>query len=82
MFSHLRTLSIGYSRLRTLEQNNGFRTNRNTKPANLDLFMKLDAAITIEEEKNINVGFWHVHRVYNTIADKLAKEAAELGDAE
>lgn len=60
---------------------NKFRTNHNTKPANLDLFLQLDAALEIEEVKqDVLVGFWHISREYNTIADALAKKAAQDGD--
>ncbi|KAL8845456.1 MAG: hypothetical protein Q9205_002453 [Flavoplaca limonia] len=63
-------------------KNNRLRNSRNAKPANLDLFLQLDAALIIEEIKGIKVGFWHVPRKHNTIADKLAKEAAQFGDTE
>ncbi|KAL8893836.1 MAG: hypothetical protein Q9192_004876 [Flavoplaca navasiana] len=63
-------------------KNNKLRNSRNAKPANLDLFLQLDAALSIEEIKGIKVGFWHVPREHNTIADKLAKEAAQFGDTE
>ncbi|KAL8735791.1 MAG: hypothetical protein Q9166_000655 [cf. Caloplaca sp. 2 TL-2023] len=66
-----------------LVKNNNLRTYRNTKPANLDLFLQLDAALTAEETKqDVEIGFWCVPRAYNMIADKLAKEAALLGDPE
>ncbi|KAL8749891.1 MAG: hypothetical protein Q9184_006623 [Pyrenodesmia sp. 2 TL-2023] len=62
---------------------NNLRTNRNTKPANLDLFLKLDEKLTAEEGKqNVKIGFWHVPREYNTIADGLAKKASLEGDPE
>ncbi|KAL8919913.1 MAG: hypothetical protein Q9172_004731 [Xanthocarpia lactea] len=63
-------------------KNNNLRTNRNTKPANLDLFLRLDDAIAVEETKGVKIGFWHVPREYNAVADKLAKDAAQLGDQE
>ncbi|KAL8860579.1 MAG: hypothetical protein Q9178_002932 [Gyalolechia marmorata] len=63
-------------------KNNNLRTNRNTKPANLDLFLRLDDAVAVEETKGVKIGFWHVPREYNAIADRLAKEAAQLGDQE
>lgn len=66
-----------------MEQNNNLRTKRNTKPANLDLFLRLDAALTAEENKQaVKIGFWHVPREYNTLADGLAKDASQLGDPE
>ncbi|KAL8910559.1 MAG: hypothetical protein Q9171_004141 [Xanthocarpia ochracea] len=63
-------------------KNNNLRTNRNTKPANLDLFLQLDDAIAVEETKGVKIGFWHVPREYNAIADRLAKDAAQLGHQE
>ncbi|KAL8679925.1 MAG: hypothetical protein Q9186_003839 [Xanthomendoza sp. 1 TL-2023] len=64
-------------------KNNNLRTNRNTKPANLDLFLELDAELTAQETAlEVKIGFWHVPREYNKVADKLAKEAALLGDPE
>ncbi|CAF9905796.1 hypothetical protein IMSHALPRED_003979 [Imshaugia aleurites] len=64
-------------------KNNNLRTNRNTKPANLDLFVKLDAEITAQETVSpVKVGFWHVPREHNAIADALAKEASLRGDLE
>lgn len=45
--------------------------------------MRLDEALAVEEAKqDVKIGFWHVPREYNTIADRLAKEAAQLGDPE
>ncbi|KAL9028154.1 MAG: hypothetical protein Q9196_003436 [Gyalolechia fulgens] len=56
-------------------KSNNFRTSQNTKPANLDLFLQLDAALTAEEvAQDVNIGFWHVAR------DALAKMAAQEGD--
>ena len=52
-------------------------------PANLDLFLKLDAEITIQEARqDVKIGFWHIPREYNTRADTLAKEASIQGDLE
>ncbi|KAL8916371.1 MAG: hypothetical protein Q9208_008561 [Pyrenodesmia sp. 3 TL-2023] len=60
---------------------NNLRTNRNTTPANLDLFLYLDEMLTAEEAKRkVNIGFWHIPRQYNTIADGLAKKASLAGD--
>ncbi|KAL9047111.1 MAG: hypothetical protein Q9206_006898 [Seirophora lacunosa] len=62
-------------------KNNNFRTSQNKKPANLDLFQKLDEELAAEESKqNVKIGFWHVPREYNKIADGLAKKAALQGD--
>lgn len=63
-------------------KNNKMRNSRKVKPANLDLFLQLDAALTIEEMKGAKIGFWHVPREYNSTADTLAKQAAQLGDPE
>lgn len=52
------------------------------KPANLDLFLKLDTELVAQEAKDVKIGFWHVCREYNTIADGLAKTAALEGDPE
>ena len=43
--------------------------------------MKLDTMLSKQERKtNVKIGFWHVLRQFNTIADGLAKKAAEDGD--
>lgn len=43
--------------------------------------MQLDEILCIElAKKEIAIGFWHVPREYNTIADRLAKEASQNGD--
>ena len=64
-------------------EGNNYRTNRNVKPANLDLFLKLDQFITCEEAKqDLQIGFWHIPREYNKVADRLAKEASMSGDPE
>lgn len=58
-------------------QRNNWRTAAGKCPANLDLFLRLDAAINLREsEEDITIGFWHVPRHLNYIADELAKEAA------
>ena len=59
---------------------NKFRTSKGTTPANLDLFLALDAAVASYEAKSIDIAFWHVPREFNKIADGLAKKAAALGD--
>ncbi|KAL8675092.1 MAG: hypothetical protein Q9168_000463 [Polycauliona sp. 1 TL-2023] len=61
---------------------NKLRNSRNLEPANLDLFRELDATLACQEIKGVKIGFWHVPRRYNTIADALAKQAAQLGDPE
>ncbi|KAL8915909.1 MAG: hypothetical protein Q9172_006570 [Xanthocarpia lactea] len=53
------------------------------KPANLDLFLALDLTLAANEAKqDVKIGFWHVPREYNTIADRLAKNALLEGDLE
>lgn len=60
---------------------NGWRTAQNTRPANLDLFLRLDEAIEEEmTQGDRQIAFWHVPRTCNTIADRLAKEAARLAE--
>lgn len=63
-------------------QPNGLRAFDGRTPANLDLFLAIDQEITvIERERDVRIGFWHVPRKYNAIADKLAKEAARCAPA-
>lgn len=59
---------------------NGWRTSKGVKPANLDLFLALDRVLTIYEAKNVTIGFWHIPREHNKLADRLAKAAAAYGD--
>ncbi|KAG6849924.1 hypothetical protein H0H93_003635 [Arthromyces matolae] len=54
----------------------GWRNAQDKRPANLDLFMKLDDITTEVERSGTVVGFWHISREYNEIADGLAKQAA------
>ncbi|KAI5481666.1 ribonuclease H-like protein [Pseudohyphozyma bogoriensis] len=56
---------------------NSWITSKGTRPTNLDLFQTLDREITQLENVGRKVGFWHVDRQYNTIADGLAKDGAE-----
>jgi len=37
--------------------------------------MALDECVTSLEQDDIEVGFWHVPRAYNKMADSLAKHA-------
>jgi len=58
---------------------NNHRTAVGKPPANLDLFLKLDRLITkLEQRKMTKVAFWHIDRSYNTVADALAKSAAQV----
>ena len=62
-------------------QANNWRNAGNSTPANLDLFQELDAAIITEEHRQgVKIGFWHIPRKYNRLADGLAKRAAQFGD--
>jgi ribonuclease HI len=59
------------------QQNNSWRTSRGTVPSNLDLFRKLDSVVSdLESNHNTEVGFWHVSREFNKLADSLARGAA------
>jgi len=55
----------------------GWRTSKGQVPVNLDLFQKLDGVISQAEREGINVGFWHIRREFNTLADSLAKRGAK-----
>ncbi|KAK7515299.1 ribonuclease H-like domain-containing protein [Phyllosticta citriasiana] len=57
----------------------GFKNASGKTPGNLDLFLKIDEKIKeLEEPEDIVIGFWHVPRKYNVMADRLAKSAAEV----
>ncbi|PCH34224.1 ribonuclease H-like protein [Wolfiporia cocos MD-104 SS10] len=57
---------------------NRWRGTNGKEPANLDLFRKLEAEIMLQEELYaVDVGFWHIKRKYNSMADCLAKAAAQ-----
>ncbi|TFY61141.1 hypothetical protein EVJ58_g4689 [Rhodofomes roseus] len=61
---------------------NGMRTFDYRTPANLDLFLRLDQEIdNLERQRDIRIGFWHVPRQHNAIADRLAKDAAKRAPA-
>ncbi|KAF9525122.1 ribonuclease H-like domain-containing protein [Crepidotus variabilis] len=53
-----------------------WRTADGKRPANLDLFLKLDEYTASLERERVAVGFWHVPRTHNQEADELAKLAA------
>lgn len=61
-------------------ESNNWRTSNGTKPANLDLFLALDDLVTTQEANNLTIGFWHIPREHNKLADRLAKAAAFHGD--
>ncbi|KIK81608.1 hypothetical protein PAXRUDRAFT_15146 [Paxillus rubicundulus Ve08.2h10] len=55
----------------------GWRKADGTRPANLDLFLKLQGEVEAREhELGCKIKFWHVRMEYNQIADGLAKDAA------
>ncbi len=53
------------------------RTSRGKRPANLDLYLKLDKAVSSVEKEGIDVGFWIIPRELNK-ADELAKKATQV----
>ncbi|KAH7916647.1 ribonuclease H-like domain-containing protein [Hygrophoropsis aurantiaca] len=58
---------------------NGWRTSRGGRPSNIDLFQKLDAEVDANERRHhVEIGFWHVNREHNQLADKLAKQGARV----
>ncbi|RYN60372.1 hypothetical protein AA0117_g13074 [Alternaria alternata] len=59
---------------------NDWHTSKGTKPTNLDLFLTLDTVVRAHEANGITIGFWHIPREHNKIADGLAKVAAVCGD--
>ncbi|KAK0225562.1 ribonuclease H-like domain-containing protein [Armillaria fumosa] len=54
---------------------NSWLNSRGTRPANLDLFLRLDLLIATLEQTRIKVGFWKIGRKDNHEADLLAKAA-------
>ncbi|KAH9829460.1 ribonuclease H-like domain-containing protein [Rhodofomes roseus] len=61
---------------------NGMRTFDYRTPANLDLFLTLHRDINnLERQRDVRIGFWHVPRQHNAIADRLAKDAAKRAPA-
>ncbi|KAK0437948.1 ribonuclease H-like domain-containing protein [Desarmillaria tabescens] len=56
----------------------GMRTSQGKRSANLDLYLKLDEAISFVERKGIDVGFWKIPRELNTNADEVAKMASRV----
>ncbi|KAK0225548.1 ribonuclease H-like domain-containing protein [Armillaria fumosa] len=56
---------------------NGMRTSQRKRPMNLDLYLKLDEAVSSVEKEGIDVGFWIIPRELNK-ADKLAKKATQV----
>jgi ribonuclease HI len=70
-------------------------TSKGTAPVNLDLFLRVEEEVIRLENKNVpvgypvpfyllladppQVGFWHIPRAHNEVADQLAKDAAVDG---
>ncbi|QDS71987.1 hypothetical protein FKW77_001542 [Venturia effusa] len=60
-------------------KNQGMRLNNGSVPANLDLFVAIDEQmVELEERFPCVIGFWHIRREFNTLADELAREGAEM----
>ncbi|KAF3908315.1 hypothetical protein AA313_de0207206 [Arthrobotrys entomopaga] len=58
---------------------NGWKNSKGSMPANLNLFISLKQKLAdLEKKRGINICFWHISRVYNTVADELAKIGAQL----
>ncbi|KAI5481665.1 hypothetical protein MNV49_002891 [Pseudohyphozyma bogoriensis] len=55
---------------------NGWLNSNNKTPTNLNLFQKLDRIVSGLEGGGRKVGFWHVERRYNKVADGLANAGA------
>ncbi|PBK73542.1 ribonuclease H-like protein [Armillaria solidipes] len=55
----------------------GMRTSQGKRPVNLDLYLKLDEAVSSVEKEGIDVGFWIIPRELNK-ADELAKKATRV----
>lgn len=58
---------------------NGWRTRSKSPVKNKDLWLKLVDAVEHIEGAGISVQFWRIPRALNTVADRLAKEAAVSG---
>lgn len=58
-------------------QSNGYKTADGKEPTNLDLFLRLEKLIKKYETDEFHIGFMHIRRKHNTLADKLAKRGAE-----
>ncbi|KAJ7597642.1 ribonuclease H-like domain-containing protein [Mycena floridula] len=57
-----------------------WRTAKGKIPDNLDLFQKLEAAISdYEQQNNAKIEFLHIGREYNQLADSLARRGAAQG---
>lgn len=63
-------------------QRNGGVTSSGQPAVNMDLFLKLEEEIIELEQRGsgpgLEIGFWHIPRRYNAVADSLANKAADL----
>ncbi|KAK8213867.1 hypothetical protein IWZ01DRAFT_480819 [Phyllosticta capitalensis] len=57
---------------------NGMKTSSGATPANLDIILDFDEQIKSFEKLGFRIGFKHVLRDRNGLADVLAKRAAEV----
>ncbi|KAK4704913.1 hypothetical protein P7C70_g1298, partial [Phenoliferia sp. Uapishka_3] len=56
---------------------NGWRTSSKKTPSNLDLFHSLNNRLLELEARGAMVGFWHVDREFNSLAERLAEAGEE-----
>ena len=76
----LSIVPLGLFPLLTSIQVNGFKTTQGRAPDNLDLFLRLDSMIETQEAvHHLKIGFLHIRREYNEVADRHAKHAADVG---
>ncbi|KAK8169350.1 ribonuclease H-like domain-containing protein [Phyllosticta citrichinensis] len=55
---------------------NGFRTSNGRLPVNEAQFCEIDETMSNYEELGYGVALWYVPRLFNAIADEIAKEGA------
>ncbi|KAJ7069289.1 ribonuclease H-like domain-containing protein [Mycena amicta] len=56
---------------------NNWKNKQNARPANLDLFQRLDALVATPLANDFIVQFFHVPLELNALADRLAREGAD-----
>ncbi|KAG6836908.1 hypothetical protein H0H93_001495 [Arthromyces matolae] len=54
---------------------NGLRNLQGKRPANIDLFLKLDQKVKAIEATGLLVGLWNIPKKHNTLANNLARKA-------
>lgn len=59
---------------------NGWRTSTGSPVKNRDLWELLLKEISRRQQSGLRIKFWHIPREYNTVADRMAKEAAARDD--